>query len=314
MKDTVDQISIEQLRAFIAACEKGSFSAAARELGKVQSVVSTQIQNLELDLNLSLFDRTGKYPVATDAASLLLPLARQVVAQMKRFHQAAASYQVGEESQLRLAFEELVMPDRLNDMLATFAERFPFTQVVSNTAVDNEIIAMVANGAADFAFVTSRDAYPEEIDFTNLGQQKVLILVGREHPLAQANVVSLNDLGKHRQIITASATSHKRWQLSAQIWTCDSLLQAMELAHRGVGWVNAPYEAARPFLKTGKLIELTINNALTSWSLGVDLLWSTKTPQGIGAKWFAREAGRLYGKYYSEPVALSESIANPDSK
>lgn len=308
MKDAVDLISFEQLRAFIAACEKGSFSAAARELGKAQSVVSTQIQNLELDLNLVLFDRTGKYPVATDAARLLLPLARQVLAQMKRFQQAAASYQAGEESQLRVAFEELVMPDRLNDMLAAFAERFPFTQVVASTAADSEIIAMVADGQVDFAFVTGRDAYPEEIDFNNLGQQKVLILAGHEHPLTQTAIVSLSDLSKHRQIITATATSHKRWQLSTQVWTCDSLLQAMELAQRGVGWINAPYEAARPFLKAGKLIELTVNNALTSWTLGVDLLWSNKTPQGIGAKWFAREAGRLYGKYYSEPVALPEAV------
>lgn len=50
------RFSIEQLQAFVASAEQGSFSAAARHLGKAQSVVSAAIANLEADLNLSLFD------------------------------------------------------------------------------------------------------------------------------------------------------------------------------------------------------------------------------------------------------------------
>ncbi|MDP2516912.1 LysR family transcriptional regulator [Photobacterium damselae subsp. piscicida] len=44
------QFSIEQLEAFVAAAETGSFSAGARKLNKAQSVISTAIANLELDL------------------------------------------------------------------------------------------------------------------------------------------------------------------------------------------------------------------------------------------------------------------------
>lgn len=299
-------ISLEQLHAFVAACENGSFSAAAREMGKAQSVISTHIQNLELDLNLTLFDRAGKYPAPTAAAQALLPLARQTIAQMKRFAQAADSFQKGEEAQLNIVFEELVMPDRLNDMLAAFAERFPFTQITSSTGVDDEVIQRIARGEADFAFITRLDAYPEEIDFSNLGQQRVLTLASPEHPLTRSKSTSLTEAAKHRQIITASATSTRRWQLSPQIWTCDSLLQALELASKNVGWVNAPFELARPFLKSGKLVELNVTNALQSWSLGVDLLWSNRTPKGSAARWFAREAGRLYGNYYSEPIASGD--------
>ncbi len=309
----MNNISLEQLRAFVCACETGSFSAAAREMGKVQSVVSTHIQNLELDLNLTLFDRSGKYPVPTGVAQLLLPLARQAIAQMKRFQQAAESYQQGEEPQLVIAFEELVMPDRLNDMLAAFAERFPFTQITSSTGVDEEIIQKVATGAADFAFVTSRDAYREEVDFSNLGHQRVLMLASPEHPLTLTKSTSLTEAAKYRQILTATVASKKRWQLSAQVWTCDSLLQALELASKNVGWVNAPYELARPFLKSGKLVELNVTNALNSWSLGVDLLWSNRTPKGLAARWFAREAGRLYGNYYSAPLDYSEPPDGSDS-
>jgi DNA-binding transcriptional LysR family regulator len=299
-------LNLDQLRIFVAACEKGSFSAVAREMGRAQSAVSAQIQNLELDLGLDLFDRAGKYPKPTQAAESLLPLARQAIGQLVRLQQAADCYQRGEEPLLRIVFEELVMPDRLNDVLAAFAERFPYTQISSSTAVDEQVIQTVAAGQADFAFVTARDHYPDQVDFNNLGQQRVLTLASPEHPLAHSKAASLAEAAKYRQIVTASSFSKRRWQLSPQIWSCDSLLQALDLASKSVGWVNAPFELARPFLKSGKLVELNLTNALSAWSLGVDLLWSNKTSPGAAASWFAREARRLYGNYYSPPIEIAD--------
>lgn len=304
----MNNLSLEQLRTFVAACEQGSFSAVARQMGRAQSAISAQIQNLELDLGLELFDRSGKYPVPTNAAEALLPLARQATGQLQRFRQAANSYQRGEEPLLHIVFEELVMPDRLNDMLAAFAKRFPHTRIHSSSAGTSCAIGQIAGGRADFAFVTARERYPDALDFTNLGQQRILTLASPEHPLAHIPAPTLNDAAEYRQIIAASATDNRRWRLSPHCWSCDSLLQALDLAGRGVGWVNAPFELARPFLKSGKLVELNLTSALSAWSLGVDLLWSASTPLGTAARWFAREARRLYGNYYSPPV---EDAQNP---
>lgn len=300
-------LNMDQLHTFVRACEAESFSAVARELGRAQSSVSTTIQNLELDLGLVLFDRSGKYPQPTAAALSLLPLARQAVGQLHRFQQAADSYQCGEEPLLRVQFEELVMPDRLNDMLATFSKRFPHTQLQLSSADNEQAVLSIAQGAVDFAFVTARQNYPDELDFSTLGRQAVLCLASPDHPLGQQESTCLSEAARHRQIITASVASQHRWQLSAQTWVCDSLLQALDLACKGIGWVNAPYELARPFLKSGKLLELNLTSALSSWSLDVDLLWSARTAQGQAALWFAREARRLYGNYYSPPIENADS-------
>lgn len=56
------QVSIEQLEAFAAAAEQGSFSAAGRALGKAQSAISTQVANLEIDLGVELFDARAAAP------------------------------------------------------------------------------------------------------------------------------------------------------------------------------------------------------------------------------------------------------------
>ncbi len=54
--------SQEVLLAFVQAATQGSFSAAARKLGRSQSTISAAVASLEIDLNLTLFDRSSRKP------------------------------------------------------------------------------------------------------------------------------------------------------------------------------------------------------------------------------------------------------------
>ena len=76
--------TLEQLRAFVTAAEKGSFSAAGRTLGRAQSVVSTHISMLEDSLGVELFDRSSRSPVLTAAGRDLLPEANAVLRQSEQ--------------------------------------------------------------------------------------------------------------------------------------------------------------------------------------------------------------------------------------
>jgi DNA-binding transcriptional LysR family regulator len=68
----LDGVSLDQLRTFIAAVDEGSFSAAARKLLRAQSVVSETVSNLEEQIGVPLFDRSGRYPKLTPAGIVLL--------------------------------------------------------------------------------------------------------------------------------------------------------------------------------------------------------------------------------------------------
>jgi len=69
----LDGVSLDQLRAFIAAVDEGSFSAGARRLQRAQSVVSELVSNLEARLGVVLFDRSERYPKLTPAGQGRLP-------------------------------------------------------------------------------------------------------------------------------------------------------------------------------------------------------------------------------------------------
>ena len=68
----LQSVSFDQLRMFVAAADEGSFSAAARRVQRTQSAVSEAILNLEAQLGVVLFDRSGRYPKLTIEGAVLL--------------------------------------------------------------------------------------------------------------------------------------------------------------------------------------------------------------------------------------------------
>jgi DNA-binding transcriptional LysR family regulator len=75
----LDGLTVDQLRTFVAAADAGSFSAAGRSLGRAQAVVSQTLANLEAQIEIKVFDRTGRLPVLTDTGLALLGEARVVI-------------------------------------------------------------------------------------------------------------------------------------------------------------------------------------------------------------------------------------------
>ncbi len=74
------RFSPQSLEAFVQTVSSGSFSAAARALGKSQSTISMAIANLEDDLGFRLFDRSGRQPILTDQGRRALAQVQQILA------------------------------------------------------------------------------------------------------------------------------------------------------------------------------------------------------------------------------------------
>jgi len=95
--------TIDQLNAFVTAVNQGSFSAAARKLGKAQSRISSAISNLEMDLGFELFDRSARLPVLTAKGEDMYLEAQAVLAQCQRLQSRAMSVTTGDELSLVIA-------------------------------------------------------------------------------------------------------------------------------------------------------------------------------------------------------------------
>jgi DNA-binding transcriptional LysR family regulator len=77
--------TLDQLRVLVAIRETGSFSAAGRSLGRVQSAISQSVKSLEAAHGIELFDRRSHRPTLTAVGEVLLEQARAVLASAARF-------------------------------------------------------------------------------------------------------------------------------------------------------------------------------------------------------------------------------------
>src|SRR5258706_1950471 len=123
----LDGVSLDQLRTFIAAVDEGSFSAASRKLLRSQSVVSDAIGNLEDQIGVVLFDRSGRYPKLTPEGVLLLADARNVVSGVDTLKARAKLLSAGLEAELSVVVDVFFPTAVFSAAAKAFASRFPLT-------------------------------------------------------------------------------------------------------------------------------------------------------------------------------------------
>src|SRR4051812_47331753 len=123
----LDGVTLDQLRTFVAAVDEGSFSAAGRKLNRAQSVVSQTLANLEAQLGVKLFDRSGRYPRLTDSGRALLSDAKAIADGMDGFKARAKTLSEGLEPELSLSIDVMYPMSALTNAVGLFREAFPHT-------------------------------------------------------------------------------------------------------------------------------------------------------------------------------------------
>jgi DNA-binding transcriptional LysR family regulator len=117
--------NLDQLRAFIAVVEAGSFSGAARRLERAQSVVSYAVANLESLLGVPLFERGKRRPTLTAAGEIVLADARRLDMLVGQLQAKTAGLRGGVEAEMSLAVDVMFPLGKLVEGLSAFAEAFP---------------------------------------------------------------------------------------------------------------------------------------------------------------------------------------------
>lgn len=231
--------TLEQLRQFVTTADCGSFSAAARVLGKAQSAVSTAIGLLEADLNIELFDRSRRNAQLTDAGELLLLEARELLRQAEALDNRARSLSSGNEAKLALALDEALPYSATSTLLREIASRFPDLELTLFNGTATEVADYVAEERAHIAFHFVRDVLPASFDQKHVGAVPQGVFVAIDHPLAQLETVQRKDLVKYRQLVMQAADVHEEIY-SPRIWRSDSFYSIAEMVADDLGWAILP--------------------------------------------------------------------------
>lgn len=279
-------INQDQLIIFITVMETGSFSAAARQLGKVPSAISMSIANLEIDLDLKLFERVGREPLPTPQAQSLYEKSKQLLIEMKQWKQHAFALSSGLESHLNIVVVSELLHTRWTDYIVLLEQQFPEFQINIFSAPQEDALHLLMTQAADLAFMFEREQLQSSEQFVELKREILVPVAARHSPLAESDQVSFEQILQNRQIVVASRDRQIKPELlfSKHYWRTDNHHSACSMIKQGLGWGVLPLEMLNEHpelqheLKILQLLDFT-----PKFEYFVDLVWSREHQLGAAA-------------------------------
>ena len=295
--------SSDSVQVFLAVLDRGSFSAAARALSRVPSAVSMTIAHLEAELNVQLFDRSGREPRPTAAARALEPQARLLAAQLQQLNAQALALTQGLEERLTLAIAPELLAAHWAPSLMDLAREYPLLQVEVLAAPQGDALALLHQGRAQLALVFERPSMDGREGFQEVGTETLVAVMSPQHPVWLAacqataagsapgapTLLREEHLINTRQIVVASrnlAQSDPRFVFARHHWRTDNHLAALGLIEAGLGWGWQPRALVQSRIEAGRLMEMPFENLSNGTELWVDVVWSKERPLGLGATRF----------------------------
>jgi DNA-binding transcriptional LysR family regulator len=288
----LDGVSLDQLRTFIAAVDEGSFSAAARKLLRAQSVVSETVSNLEDQIGLALFDRSGRYPKLTPAGVVLLADARNIVTGVDRLKARAKGMAVGLEPELSVVVDVFYPIDAITQIAKEFREHYPGVALRIYVEALGAAIQPVLDGRCSVGIVGSLPVIPGTLTNERLSDVYFLMVAARDHPLTlHKGKIPKEVLGKYTQIVLTDrselSAGRELGVLSPATWRLADLGAKHNFILNGLGWGGMPLHVVRKDLEEGRLAPLSIEDVPPGGlNLAMSAVWQTKSPPGPAGRWF----------------------------
>jgi len=248
-------MDLRQMEYLVALADEQQFTRAAAVCHVSQSGLSAAIRGLEEELGTTLFDRTTRRVVPTDAGLALLPHARTMLAQAAAARDAVvrASHQLS--GSLRVGAEQCLGMVDVNALLERVHLLHPLVELEFTQAGSHELVDRVNEGTLDVAFVAG-GGQVTRLRRHELGRRPIVLLVPPQHPLADRERVEWADLRELdfvdfqeswavRTLNDEACAAHGvARRISAAVNDVHTLL---DLVHRGLGLALVPqHVAAKP--------------------------------------------------------------------
>jgi DNA-binding transcriptional LysR family regulator len=312
----LDGVSLDQLRAFIAAVDEGSFSAAARRLRRAQSAISELIGNLEAQVGVTLFDRSERYPKLTQAGILLVADARHVVANVDTLKARAKGIAGGLEPELSAVVDVLFPIEAIAESAREFRDRFPRTPLRLFVEGLGGAYKPVLDGRCSLGIVGSLPIVPDNVTPERLQGVAMIMVAAREHPLAAyQGVIPKSELGNHVQLVLtdrSDLTAGREFGVMSPLtWRLGDLFAKHAFLLKGLGWGGMPLHAVDQDLLEGRLVRLPIEDIPeTGLILPMSAIYLTANPPGPAGRWLIERLKQCPGQL---TAAKAASLENSDS-
>jgi len=224
-------VEIRQLRTFQAVARMLSFNKAAERLHYAQSSISAQIQALEEELDVKLFDRLGKRISLTEAGERLLQYAEKIV---DLADETLAGMRTSKEPEgaLTIRAPETFCVHRLPPVVNRFRSRFPRVRLQFITCAVENLQKDLRKGITDLAFLLTDSIQATDLDAEPIGFERLVLVAGPGHPLWAKPEIQTRDLEGETILLSKVDCSYRR--LFEQILDQENVRSAATLEFNSV--------------------------------------------------------------------------------
>lgn len=212
-------ITLRQLRAFVAVADCSQFTAAADALHVTQAALSMLVKDLEEELGLKLFDRHTRMVRLTASGQELLGMARRVLRDIEDGVQRTRETVSYERGRVALASATVLSTTLLVPFMAMFRQLYPGIKLQFLDMAEQDLQRALIDEEIDLGIGTSLAAH-REITCTPLFTDNYLAVLHAAHPLADKRQISWDMLSRE-PFIALSPRSPLRQQLDTHLTQLD---------------------------------------------------------------------------------------------
>lgn len=269
-------VTLRQLNAFINVAETGSFTRASEKMHLTQSAVSGLIKELEINLEVLLFDRTTRQLSLSVVGYHLLPQARRVLNEMTLFENEASSLTSLAQGKVRLAVSQFAASS-MPAVIAQFAKQHPNINVTLLDCSAEHVLQHIENIEVDLGVGVELAEVQEDNNLSAdlLYELPFCVVVPEEHRLANHTEVTWSDLlgeplitlnGPFIDHVTLELTEEIAQQIKNAPYKVNFMSTALEMTRQGFGvtlclpympevidWVSANRLVLKPLSEPVKL-------------------------------------------------------------
>ncbi|MGO9119287.1 MAG: LysR family transcriptional regulator [Desulfomonilaceae bacterium] len=202
-------MEIRHLKTFLTVARLLSFNKAAERLHYAQSSISAQIQALETELGVQLFDRLGRRILLTEAGERLLQYAERIV-DLAEETRAEIGGERDPEGSLTIRIPESLGIHRLPPVINEFSSRFPRVRLNFTTCVHEGLQKDLRQGVIDLAFLLTDSFHAGDLETEALGYESIVLVASPSHRLAKEKLVRTRDLREDTLLLSRVDCSYRR--------------------------------------------------------------------------------------------------------
>ena len=258
-------MDIHQLETFLAVVGEGSFSGAARALGRTQPAISQVIGRLEDELGQRLFERPARRGGLTDAGKALVEYAQRLITVRQQAKVALEDVRALRAGRLAVAANELTCLYLL-PVLDQFRRLYPGVSVTMQRSLASRVPAAVLDYGVDLGVVTYQ---PLEHGLRSVVvyRDELVFVVPPSHPLARRTEVSISMLGSesfvahhvtspYRGLVLDAFRKHRvTLHMPVEMPTIDAIKRFVALGH---GVALLPGISVEAELRRGELVRVPV--------------------------------------------------------